>query len=165
MALDTFVAGRYAGTFNAVDVGITRDGYVLEQESRQEVIDETDLYGGSVIDAVYRGGNCFLRFDSKAYKAGSITPFWPWGALGVLFTTAAPIGRLATDVASAMVLTATAGTPAAAAPATLTAPDAILAPNSSAALLFNSKVREVPVRLQLFPYDATGGTIRWFAIT
>jgi hypothetical protein len=42
------------------------------------VIDETDAFGGSVIDYVYRGGNVFLSFVSKAYKAGSITPFWPW---------------------------------------------------------------------------------------
>jgi hypothetical protein len=163
MALDTFVAGRYSGTYNAVDVGITRDGYNLEQESSGEVLDETDAYGGSVIEAVYRGGSCFLSFTAKAYKAGSTTPFWPWGALGVMSTAAAPIGRLATDVASAMVLTATAATPAATAPATLTATKAILASNGSASLLFNSKVREVPVRLQLYPYVSTN--VVWFILT
>lgn len=163
MALETLVAGRYSNTYNAVDTGITREGYTLDQGVKAEVIDETDAFGGSAIDYVYRGGDVFLSFISKAYKAGSLTPFWPWGALGVLLTTAAPLGRLASAVASSNVLTAVAGTPAAAAPATLTATLSILAPNNSASLLFNSKVREVPVRLQCLPADVTGGTFKWFA--
>lgn len=165
MALDTIIAGRYSSTYNAVDTGITENGYELEQSSRQEVVEQTDAFGESAIDGVYRGGNVFVMFDSKAYKAGSITPFWPWGAMGVLLTSAAPLGRLASAVAAAHVLTAVANTPAAAAPATLTGTLGILAPNQSARLLFNSKVRNVPIRLQYLVYDATGGTFRWFAIT
>lgn len=164
MALDTIIAGRYSGTFNAVDVGITQNGYELEQGSSAEMVDETDAYGGSAIDAVYRGGNVFLTFESKAYKAGSITPFWPWGALGTMLTAAAPLGRLASAVASAMVISAVAATPAAAAPATLTGPLAILAPNQSARLLYNSKVRNVPVRLQFFPSNSAG-TVTWWTQT
>lgn len=127
------------------------------------MIDESDAYGNATIDYIYRGGNCYCQFDSKAYKAGSTSPFWPWGAMGVMVTTAAPIGRLASAVASAFVLTAVANTPAAAAPATLTATKAILAPNFSGDLLFNSKLRRVPVRLQFLPYVSTD-TI-WFALT
>src|SRR6266852_668710 len=106
MALDTFVAGRYSSTYNAVDVGITQDGYELQQDSKAEPINATDAYAESMIDFVYRGGDVFLQFESKAYKAGSITPFWPWGALGVMGV----IARLASAVAASMVLTATAGT-------------------------------------------------------
>lgn len=62
-----------------------------------------------------------------------------------------------------MVLTATPNTPAAAAPASLTATASILAPNFDARLLFDSRLREVPVRLQLLPFSSTG--IRWFTIT
>jgi hypothetical protein len=81
----------------------------------------------------------------------------------VLLTTAAPLGRLLSDVAVPHVLTSTPNTPAAAAPASVTGVKAILAPNQSARLLFNSKLRKVPVRLQYLPYDAGGGTIKWFA--
>ena len=95
-------------------------------------------------------------FEAKAYKAGSITPFWPWGAMGVFYTAAAPIARLASNVAAAMVLTATANTPAAAAVATLTGSKSILAPNNPAKLLYNSKLRKVPVRLVLLPSDTAG---------
>lgn len=161
MALDTFIAGRYSGTYSGADVGITRQGYNLQQESRWEEIAETDAYGLSIIDGVYRGGNCYIQLESKAYKAGSVAPFWPWGSLGVMGT----IARLASDVAASIVLTSTAGTPAAASPATLTGTKSILAPNNPASLLFNSVLREVPVRLLLLPYDAGGGAIKWFTTT
>lgn len=163
MSLETLVAGRYSNTYNAVDTGISEGGYELQQESNAEVINQTDAYARSIIDLVYQGGQVYLGYTSKAYKAGSITPFWPWGALGVMLTTAAPIGRLASNVAAASVLTATAGTPAAAAPATLTATLSILAPNYPARLLYSSVVRNVPIRLLCLPFDAGGGTIKWFA--
>lgn len=161
MALDTFVAGRYSNTYNAVDTGITERGYELQQESNAQEITPSDAYGDSVIDSVYRGGNVFLQFEGKAYKAGAITPFWPWGALGVTGV----IGRLASAVASANVLTATAGTPAAAAPATLTATLALLAANNPARLLFSSELRTVPIRLRVYPVDSGGGVIKWFTQT
>ena len=144
-----------------MDVGITEQGYELQQDSKSEDISESDAYGASLIDWIYRGGNVSLQFESLAYKAGSRTPFWPWnatlGRMGV-------IARLASDVALAMVLTATAATPAAATPATLTASKAILAPNNPARLLFHSKLRKVPVRLACFPSDS-GGNIIWFSTT
>lgn len=164
MPLGTFVAGRYAGTYNAVDVGITDEGYELQVSPSKEMIDESDAYGQSAIDGIYRGGNAFLIFTSKEYKAGSISPFWPYGALGVLATTAAPIGRLDSAIAAAMVLSSTANTPAAAAPASLTAALAILADGANGALLYNSKLRKVPVRLRLYP-GASAGTVTWWVQT
>lgn len=110
---------------------------------------------------IYRGGQVFLQFESMAYKAGSLTPFWPYGALGV----PGVIGRLASAVALSTVLTATAGTPAAAAPATLTCLNSLLAPNSPARLLFNSKLRKVPVRLAALAYDSGSSVIKWFTTT
>lgn len=165
MALDTFIAGRYSGTYNSVDVGVTEEGYEVQQDAKAQLISPSDAYGDAIIDFIYRGGDCYLQFESKAYKAGSITPFWPFGAIGLMVATAGPIGRLASDIAAAMVLTSVSGTPAVASPATLTGTKAILAPNNPARLMFNSKLRTVPVRLLLLPYDATGGNIRWFAIT
>lgn len=158
MALDTFIAGRYVGTYNAVDVGITENGYELQQDSAHQLVSPSDAYGDSVLDLVYRGGNVHLQFESKAYKSGSITPFWPWGALGAMGT----IGRLGSDVGAAMLLTATAGTPAATSPANLTANKSILAENFPARLLFSSVLRTVPVRLRCLPYDAGAGVIKWF---
>jgi len=164
MPLDTFIAGRYSGTYNAVDVGITENGYEKTLQLKQENVEGSDAFGDAILDYIYRGGDCFLEFDCKAYKAGTKTPFWPWGAFGVMATAAAPIGRLASNVASAMVLSAAANTPAAAAPASLTATKAILSPGFSGKLLYNSKLRRVPVRLILLPVESTG-TTTWFAET
>lgn len=162
MALDTFIAGRYSGAYDSVDVGITRDGFELQQNNVTEAIDETDAYGGSLIDFIYRGGNVFIQFTSKAYKAGSITPFWPWAStLGKMLGSSSPIGRLASAIAKAMVLSSTANTPAAASPASLTGSLSILAPNFDGRLMFNSKLREVPIRLQLLPYES-GSDVQWF---
>lgn len=163
MPLDTFIAGRYSKTYNAVDVGITDDGIRLSVESKLEMIASSDAYGDSAIDGVYRGGDVFLTYTSKAYKAGSITPFWPWAALGQMSTAAAPIGRLATDVAKVSVLTATANTPAATSPATLTADKTILA-MGGAELLYHSKLRQVPIRLQCYPYLSSSNVV-WFTTT
>jgi hypothetical protein len=75
-----------------------------------------------------------------------------------------PIGIRASDVASAVVLTSTPNTPAATAPATLTATYAILAPGQQSTLLFNSKLRRVPIFLQLLPYTS-GSNVVWYSST
>lgn len=165
--IDSPAAGRYSGTFNSVDVGVTEDGYELEMGSSAEMIERTDAFGGAAIDAIYRGGNAFLAYTSLAYKAGSITPFWPWagGTLGKMADATYVIGRLASDVASAMVLTVVTATPAdATGPDTLTASKAILAPNSPNRIQFTSMLRKVPTRLQLFPY-ASSANFLWFSTT
>lgn len=166
MALGTFVAGRYTATYNAVDVGMTRQGYELQQTLKQEAVDETDAYGLSTIDYIYRGGDCFVQYECREYKAGSYGPFWPFGGgtLGVLSTSGAPVGILASSVAQSFVLTSTANTPAAAAPASLTAAGAILAPNFDGRLLYDSRLRAVPVRLQCLP-TIVSTVPKWFVQT
>ena len=69
MALGTFIAGRYGATFNAVDVGMSRQGFELEFAFKQEVIDETDIYGMSTIDFIQRGADVFLSATLREYKA------------------------------------------------------------------------------------------------
>jgi hypothetical protein len=166
MAIDTLVAGRYSGTYNAVDVGITQAGYELQQDSSAQILNQSDAYGETIIDIIYRGGSVHIQWESMAYKAGSYTPFWPWGGgtLGVARNAANPIGILGTDEALSFVLTATASTPAAAAPATLTASKSILAPNYPARLLYDSRLRTVPVRILCLPTDSAG-TLTWFTST
>ena len=153
---------RYSGSYNSVDVGITRDGYSLQHESFWEQIAESDAYGLSLIDGIYRGGNLSIEFEGLAYKSGTTSPFWPWALLGKMATTALPIARLASNVASTFVLTATANTPAATSPATVTANLAILAPNYPARWLYSSRLRTVPIRLALIPNTVATDTV-WFA--
>lgn len=177
MSLGTFVAGRYSGTYNMSDVGITKEGYELELDTEIDEISDTDAWGGSVIDGIWRGGNCFLQFNSEEYKTGSLQAFWPYGGgggasgvgvLGILFdatqSTLLPIGSLASAISKAMVLTVQAGTPAVNNVNTLTATQALLAKNYNGKLLFNSKLREVPVRLRCYPYTSSTIT-KFFATT
>lgn len=156
MGLVAVIGGRYSGAYSGSNTGITETGYELQQSVATEDIDETDAYGGSIVDFFYRGANTYLQFASKEYAYG-ISPFWPWASLGAMGI----IGRLASAVAAAMVLTSTSGTPAASSPATLTGGAAILAPNFPAGLLYNSKARNVPVRLLLLPYIPSSAVVWW----
>jgi len=162
--LGTYIDGAYAGTYNAVGIGPTENGWRLRKSVSGQAIDESDQYGNTLIDFFYRGGSCRISCDAQEYKAGTIAPFWPWGSLGQVITSAVPIGMRASDVAKALVLTSTAGTPAAAAPATLTATYSVMAMGQDVELFFHSRLRTVPIILQLLPYTSSGSTV-WFIIT
>jgi hypothetical protein len=162
--LGTYIDGAYAGTYNSVAIGPTENGWRLRKTMSGQAIDESDQYGNTLIDFFYRGGSCRLSCDAQEYKAGTIAPFWPWGSMGQVITTANPIGIRASDVAKAVVLTSTANTPAAAAPASLTATYAVMAPGQDVNLDFHSKLRTVPIILQLLPYASSSNTV-WFILT
>lgn len=155
--LGTLVAGRYSCTWNSVDTGYTRSGFELAFEFKHEVIEETDLYGMTTIDTVVRGCDATLTATLKEYKAGSTALLWALGGgtLGKVFTAAVPCGVFASDKALALVLTSTANTPAAAAPATLTASKAWIAPRYNPRIILDSRLREVPIQMQLFPYASS----------
>lgn len=177
MAIETLVAGHYIPTYNSVNCGFTQNGFELTQETKAEVINQTDAFGDSIIDFVHRGGSVYIMFESKTFKPGSITPFYPWGALGTMYTAAAPLGRLAINVAASMILTGVSATPAQSTGgstlntviASLTASKSILPPDSNQKLLFDMRVRNVPVRLLCLPTDSGSGvvlaTCTWFTTT
>jgi len=178
MALGTFIAGRYScsydppGAVAAADMGIMDDGYELALAFAKELIQGTDAYGDSVIDGVYRGGQCFWSGISKEYKAGSLNAALPYNSdavggvfapTGATFLGPGLIGRLDSNIAGILIATATASTPAAASPATLTGTFAIAAENFDLRLAFTSKHRRVPFRLRFLPYLDTA--IKWFTTT
>lgn len=161
MALGTFIAGAYTGTYNAVALGITEEGYTLQWEPKQDAIDKSDVYGDMHLDSIWRGCNWFMQTEFKEHKAGPIAVAYPWAAMGVQGV----IGRLASNVATALVLTSTAATPAATTPATLTAAGAILAPGSNPEQQYNSRLRTLPVRMVFLPYDSGAGVIKNYVTT
>ena len=109
---ETIICGQYTVTYNAVATGIFQgdnDVPALEQVTKvADSVDSTDRYAKSTIDHSYGGADWFLAMVAKEYKAGSLTPFWPFGTLGLMGV----IARLYYAMASATVLTAIAGTPA-----------------------------------------------------
>lgn len=156
MALETFAVGPYAGTWSAASLGITEGGYTITHDQKAEAIEESDLYGATMLDFIWRGANVFCDFTVLAFTKGSpvLTPFV--AGLYTVWSTAKPVGTLASDNAAALVLTATANTPAATTgPATLTANKAIVAPNFSTAHLYDSRLRKLPLRMQFIPYSST----------
>lgn len=161
MALGDFAPGYYAMTYNGNDTGLVKDTRRLRRRSRAAPI-TADKYGDSIIDGAYRGGDCFLLCTFIEWNANVRAVLWPFNAdFGVM----GQCGRLMTDLAKEMVLTAEAGSPAATeGPATITASKAILAPENDVEVLFGNDSRDIPVLLQLYPYQDTS-VIRWFATT
>ncbi len=153
--LETFVASRYTGAYNGVDVGICEEGYELSTTSSAEMVEKSDAYGDSVIDGVYRGGNYFLQFMTLAYTKGT-NPFWPYSTMGQMGV----IGRMLSDIATTMSLTAVLNVT----PNTLTASKSILAENFDAKLLYTSRLRKVPIRLRLLPYLVSSSPV-WYTMT
>lgn len=160
MPIDNFTAGSYAATYNATGVGITDDGFRITHDQKAEVIDKSDLYGDTMLDAIWRGANVSCAYTCKAFNKGTpvLNPFT--AALYEVWASGTPQGRLFSDLAQVFVMTATANTPAAInGPATLTASKAILAPNFSTEHLYDNRLRQLPLRMQFLPYTSTGKLI------
>lgn len=164
MPVETVIAGPYTSTYAAVGIGMTRRGFELQHQTHGELINETDIYGDSLIDIVHRGLTCFIVTEARVFKAGSILPFYPWqpgGGIGDVGSSLFPAaGTRASDFAQPFAMTAVpatsaslinAGTGGATGISTLTATKAILPPNSNLSLLFDSRARSVPLRLFLMP--------------
>lgn len=166
MPLATWVAGRYSATWAASDLGVTRRGWELDVEFKEEAINETDLFGQAMVDAVMRGADVSLSAELTEWTTTTRAAMWHigGGTWGRIATTAAPIGILKSSIAVALVLSSTANTPAAAAPATLTAAGAVYAANANPRVVLDSRLRTIPMRWQFLP-SYSGGTLSAFSTT
>lgn len=158
------IAGPYNATYDSSTVGQTDRGFEIRLRAEKQLYNQTHLYGDTIIDAVYRGGNCLISFVCNEWnKMNAKGLIWPYGPNGA--TTVAPrfgflgtIGRMdsGSSLAKALVLTAVAGTTAAASPATLTSNQTILAEGADVAFMMAPMVRTVPLVLRAYPYTVTG---------
>ena len=155
----TFIAGPYTYTLAASSLGISEDGFRLRIANRGDAI-RGDNLGASIQDFVYRGADLTLETTLQEYDAaGAQSAFWPYDAV---LGEHGQAGILASSVAGALVLTAVAGTTAAAAPASLTGTLSVLPPDFNVDLLFAARLRNVPLQFQLLP---TGSPVAWFTTT
>lgn len=146
----SFIAGKYAITLGASSVGQTGlDSVKVEHQVFKQLI-VGDNFAETPQDAVFRGMAEFLEFIMIEYNATAArAAFWPYGsAYGTMDTV---IGTLDQSNAAQIIMTALTGTPAAAAPTTLTAPKCILAEGYPVSLLFAPRLREIPVRMRIYP--------------
>lgn len=183
MALEQFVSGPYIGTYkapsgSAVAIGLCDEGYELQFTPQGENIENSDVYGGALLDGITRGHNASLTFTMKSYQraltSGLIWQFttnpllMQFGAQAAGVANGIPTGRLWSSLAGEIVLTGQRNTPAYAVDSTpytnnvfgatsiLTASLAILAPGQSINFMMNSKLRQVTLAMVLLPYS-TGG--------
>ena len=166
MAITAPVAGAYVTTLTpakagggATPLGYTKSGFNLNFTTKAEKLEETDLFGLCLIDMVYRG--CQMTIDTicRIFQAVTRDALFPWtGTFGRVYSVAAPIAMLASSQADVLLMTAVAGTSAAAAAglATFTAPFVKLSPDNNLALILSSVLRDVPLRWDVILTESAG---------
>jgi hypothetical protein len=166
MATGDFIAGTYTATYNAKALGQTADGFRLSHEVFKRIV-TGDLGADTPQDAIYRGMAYFL--SCRLIEAGTagiadlVHPYtatigtpWDLGKIGLLDVRgqggASPVIR-----AKQVVLTAVTGTSAFEdSQKTITLPRAILAEGFPVEILLAPDLREVPVRMRIYPNMSTG---------
>lgn len=149
-----FVAGPYTLALGGNSLGVIDDAIRMSISPSVDPITGDNL-GDVIQDGVYRGFNITLDMVLNEYNAaGALAAFFPWNAtIGRLDTP----GKLLTDYDASLVLTKIAGTNAIY--NTLTASQAVLAPNFNVDILFGTRLKQVPIRFQLLPYDSGGNNV------
>lgn len=158
-ALVVPISGPYTGVWNANTLGTQNDdGFVLMGTFQGQEVNASDAYGMTLTEAIWRGLNWRLRFRGLEFnKAGILASMQAFGSTGAPTTTLTPtlanIGARMSAFAQPLILTAILGNPPTM-PQTLTATNAIVAPQSNVEYLMTSKVREAPFEMVLLPYQA-----------
>jgi hypothetical protein len=145
----SFIAGPYTATYKGSALGQTADGYRVSHQFFKRLI-LGDSYAQTPQDEVYQGAEVFVQMRLIEYDAAGVqSVMWPYGA----YMNVGQVGRVSRQqsLAGALVLTAVAGTPAATVPSSVTLTNAILAEGFPVELLFAPDLREVPLRLRVFP--------------
>ncbi len=159
-ALVVPVSGPYTATWNGHTLGTQNDdGYVLTGTYQGQEVNASDAYGMTLVEAIWRGLNWKMRFRGLEFnKAGILASMQAFGSSGAPTTTFTPtlqsIGDRYSKFAQALVLNSILGVYPPAMPTTLTALNAIVAPQSNVEYLFTSKVREAPFEMVLLPHTA-----------
>ena len=159
-----FIAGRMTAFYNSATIGQVSDGFTIEHVPRKRLITGDVMGPDTPQDAVFRGHDVFIEFNLMEYDATSVSKaIWPYGTLG-----AAPdAGRMDVTSSNVAVLiltdTGSSNVPAENKPHTITADRAIIAPGFPVQLLLAPDLREIPIRMQLYPN--TTGTGQFFVLS
>ena len=149
------VSGAYTGTWNSNALGVlSDDGFEIGMSLKAQPFDQSDAWGLTMVEAIYRGQDWTVRLVGREWKAALLNIFLAFGQVGT--GTLTPhlgfIGDLFTTYAKSLVLTRALTTPT---PATLTATQSVLSPNNRSTFNLTSKIRELPLELSLIPYSVT----------
>ncbi len=165
------VSGAYIGTYNDVALGTQNDdGFILRGDYTGQEVNQSDAYGMTLVEAIYRGLNWRLRFRGLEFnKPGILASAQAFGAAGIANLSFQPtlenIGNRYSLFAKTLILNAILGNPPTV-PNKLTALSAIVAPQSNVEYLMTSKVREAPFEMVLLPYrQAVAGGFKNLSFT
>jgi hypothetical protein len=155
------VSGPYQALWDALPLGTQNDdGYEISATFQGEERNETDVYGMTLVEAIYRGMNWKCRFTGVEWnKSGLLSLLQMFGQTGVVGTYTPQlvnIGDRWSKYCQPLLLSAILANPPTM-PQSLTALSAGLAPNSQNKSLFTSKLRENPFEMVMLPY-ASGGS-------
>lgn len=156
------ISGPYTGQYgpNAQALGTQNDdGFVLLGSYQGQEINQSDAYGMTLVEAIWRGLNWRMRFRGLEWnKAGLLFALQCFGSTGSPLTTFTPtlqnIGDRWSKYAQPLILTAILPNPPTFVQ-TLTALNAIIAPQSNIEAMMTSKMREAPMEMVLIPYSTT----------
>ena len=178
------VAAQTAG--DAVSIGQVEDGFTQIRTNSVEDL-TSDLYGDTVLEGVYLGGNLFLEFTlQEINRVGALKLLYPGdatndpdGDFGGDGDKLGTPGVLVTPTAMTLILTSTANTPSATELRGVSANDA--GTNATAAVrtyglvtldnghavsqALQTRRTSVPVRLRCYPYDNGSGVNIWYTQT
>ena len=154
------VSGPYIGLWNGAALGTQDDnGFVLRCTYTGQEINQSDAYGMTLVEAIWRGINWRVQFKSLEFnKPGILQAIQAFGSSGAAATTFTPtlqsVGDRYSRFSQTLLLTAILGAYPPTMPATLTALSAIMAPQHNIELMMTSKMREAPLEMVLLPYSA-----------
>jgi hypothetical protein len=147
-----FIAGQYTATYAGAAVGQILEGVTIEHTFFKQII-TGDNMAETPQDAVFRGAAVFCQFTLMEYNAaGARAVFWPYGTTYLSITKV--IGTLDSVNSATLILTALPNSPAATAPATITATMAILAEGYPVGILMAPALRTVPIRMRFYPTES-----------
>lgn len=143
-------------------------GYELTWRYATHNVANTDGYGEMVIEQFFKGiADVFIQFTCKEWTTATLNAATRWDAMsatGADYFGPGTVGRAGSDVAKTLVLNATAATPAAATPASLTILYALIAESFDVRMLMDSRLRRLPVKLRILPYS-DASVVKFFTTT
>ena len=153
-------SGSPAGKGQGVrDLGIV-EGVRRWQRTLEALPIQSSAFGATVIDSVYGGGQCFCLMAFKEWNDVIRDTLWPFGAS---FGEIGQVGRLLSDLAGILTLTAVSDTMAASnGPATITFGKAILSPGHNSEIVLGAEERDIPIVFRCFPYVNSQSKTVWF---
>jgi hypothetical protein len=155
------ISGPYSATWNAVAMGVNGDdGFTIRCQIQAQEFNESDAWGLTFVEGIYRGQNWRCRLVGREWKAGLLSILQTFGLVtggGTLNPFIQVIGDRMSKYAFPLVLTAILGNPPSV-PQSLTANGAIIAPDNNSEFNFTSKIRDLPLELAFIPYSTSTGS-------